>query len=228
MSLISFRNVSVKFKSGIEALKNVSFEIEKGEFVFLVGVSGSGKTTMLRLLLREILPNEGQIFFDEEEISKKRGINIVKLRRKIGTSFQDVKLLMDRTIEENIAVCLDIYNKKKQEAKAEIDSVLDLVDLSDKREMFPAQLSGGEMQRVGIARAVVGDPMIIFADEPTANLDEEASWQIASLLKEINRTGKTVIVATHNVDLVDSMKQRVLHLDKGVLTQDTKDGTYHK
>ncbi|MGI5828052.1 MAG: cell division ATP-binding protein FtsE [Patescibacteria group bacterium] len=222
MSQIVFDNVTYTFPNGTKAVDRVSFVVDEGEFIFLVGPSGSGKTTLLRLLLREILPTQGKILLDGEEVSKKKGVSTEKARRKIGASFQDSKLLLDRTIEENIALSMEIVGKKSSEIKESVQAVLDLVGLSDKAEMFPAQLSGGEIQRAGIARAVVGDPIIIFADEPTANLDEEAMWKIISLVKEINRSGKTTIVATHNAEVVASMGERVLRLEKGKLVEDTK------
>jgi len=228
MSLINFDGVTYRFNTGVEAIKQVSFSIDEGEFVFLVGPSGAGKTTLMRLMLRELIPTEGKIILDNEEISRKRGISVSKLRQKIGASFQDVKLLLDRTVAENIALAMEIAGKKNSEIKEAVTAVLDLVGLSDKGDVFPVQLSGGERQRAGIARAVVGDPIIIFADEPTANLDEETAWKIAALLKEINRSGKAVIVATHNADLVDSMGARVIYLDQGGIIEDKKKGTYHR
>jgi len=228
MSLINFDGVTYRFNTGVEAIKQVSFSIDEGEFVFLVGPSGAGKTTLMRLMLRELLPTEGKIILDNEEISRKRGISVSKLRQKIGASFQDVKLLLDRTVAENIALAMEIAGKKNSEIKEAVTAVLDLVGLGDKGDVFPVQLSGGERQRAGIARAVVGDPIVIFADEPTANLDEETAWKIAALLKEINRSGKAVIVATHNADLVDSMGARVIYLDQGGIIEDKKKGTYHR
>ena len=228
MSLINFDGVTYKLNTGVEAIKQVSFSIDEGEFVFLVGPSGAGKTTLMRLMLRELLPTEGKIILDNEEISRKRGISVSKLRQKIGASFQDVKLLLDRTVAENIALAMEIAGKKNSEIKEAVTAVLDLVGLGDKGDVFPVQLSGGERQRAGIARAVVGDPIVIFADEPTANLDEETAWKIAALLKEINRSGKAVIVATHNADLVDSMGARVIYLDQGGIIEDKKKGTYHR
>jgi len=228
MSLVNFDGVTYRFKTGVEAVKQVSFSIDEGEFVFVVGPSGAGKTTLMRLMLRELFPTEGKIILDNEEISRKRGISISKLRQKIGASFQDVKLLADRTVAENIALAMEIAGKKSEEIKEAVTAVLDLVGLSDKADLFPIQLSGGERQRVGIARAVVGDPILIFADEPTANLDEETAWKIAALLKEINRSGKAVIVATHNADMVDSMGARVIYLEGGNIVEDKKKGTYHR
>jgi len=220
--------VSYKFNTGVEALKQVSFSVDEGEFLFLVGPSGAGKTTVMRLMLRELLPTEGRIIIDNEEISKKRGVSVPRLRQKIGTSFQDVKLLFDRTVRENISMAMEIAGKNKAEINDAVAAVLDLVGLKDKGDVFPVQLSGGERQRVGIARAVVGDPILIFADEPTANLDETSAWKIAALLKEINRSGKTVIVATHNAELVDSMGVRVIYLDQGRIIDDNKKGKYHR
>ncbi len=214
MSLIKFDKVTYKFKNGVVALDNFTESIDNGEFVFLVGPSGSGKTTFLRILMRELIPDSGKVFFDGEQINRKKRVNVPKLRRKIGVAFQDVKLLADRTVEENIAMVMEIHGKKKSEIRGAVSAALDLVGLSDKQDLFPVQLSGGEVQRVGIARAVVGDPKVIFADEPTANLDDESAWKIASLLKEINRSGKTVIVATHNTEIINSMKERVIKLDK--------------
>lgn len=220
--------MSYKFNTGVEALKQVSFSVDEGEFLFLVGPSGAGKTTVMRLMLRELLPTEGRIIIDNEEISKKRGVSVPRLRQKIGTSFQDVKLLFDRTVRENISMAMEIAGKNKAEINDAVAAVLDLVGLKDKGDVFPVQLSGGERQRVGIARAVVGDPILIFADEPTANLDETSAWKIAALLKEINRSGKTVIVATHNAELVDSMGVRVIYLDQGRIIDDNKKGKYHR
>lgn len=222
MSQIIFENVTYKFKNDVTALENISCQIEPGEFVFIIGPSGSGKTTFLRLLLKEITPSEGKIYFEGEEIIKKKGSDLEKIRRKIGASFQDDKLLLDRTVEENIAVAMEIVGKNEKDTNSAIDAVLDLVGLKDKKEVFPAQLSGGEIQRIGIARAVCGDPLIIFADEPTANLDEESMWKIASLLKEINRSGKTMIVATHSMELVKSLGERVIQLENGRIVKDTK------
>ena len=195
-------------------------DIDHGEFIFVVGPSGSGKTTFIRLLIRELMPTIGSIFLDGEEISKKRGISVPKLRRKIGVAFQDTKLLNDRTVFENIAMALEIVNKKRHEIDEAVKASLDLVGLQEIHDQFPAQLSGGQIQRVGIARAVVADPEVIFADEPTANLDDETGWKIASLLKEINRSGKTVIVSTHNQDLVRSMGERVIRLKNGKIIED--------
>lgn len=211
--LIKFDHVTYKFGNGVVALDDFSCEIKPGEFVFLVGPSGAGKTTFLRLLLKELKTDKNKLFFDGEDLSSKK-VKITKLRRKIGVAFQDSKLLLDHTVYENVAMVMEILGKKNSEIKSAVEASLDLVGLVDKAEFFPAQLSGGEIQRVGLARAVVGDPKLVFADEPTANLDDESSWKIASLLKEIHRSGKTVIVATHNMEIVEAIQARVINLKK--------------
>lgn len=213
--MIIFNRVTKKFRDGTIILDDVSFSIDKGEFVFLIGSSGAGKTTVSRLLLREINPNKGRIFIDNEEISKIKKNKIPQLRKKIGTAFQDFKLFWDRTIFENISLPLEIANKKEGEKKEKVSKILSLVGLEGKESFFPLQLSGGELQRVVIARALVGGPKILFADEPTGNLDQETGWGVIDLLRRINEKGTTVIVATHNVGIVDSFGKRVIHLEKG-------------
>lgn len=224
--MIRFEKVSKKYSQGTIALDNVSFLINKGEFVFLVGPSGAGKTTILRLLLREILPTKGKIFVEGEDVVKMSKKKVPLLRRKIGAAFQDFKLLFDRTVFENVSLALEILGKKSEEIKREVNKVLSLVGLKDKGSLFPIQLSGGEFQRTVIARAMVAKPKILFADEPTGNLDRDTSWQIVNLLKQINKLGTTVIMATHNVEIVDSMSQRVIRLEKGKIVSDKKKGKY--
>ncbi len=227
MSLIQFDHVTYTFGNGVTAVDDFSCSIDVGEFVFLVGPSGAGKTTLLRLLLRELVPTSGKIILDNVEISQKK-VSITDIRRKVGASFQDIKLLNDRTIKENIALVMEMIGRDKEEIDKAVQAVLDLVGLKEKADFFPAQLSGGEIQRIGIARAVVRNPLVVFADEPTANLDDETAWKIGSLLKEIHRSGKTIIVATHNIELVDSMEERVVHIGKGKIITDQKKGKYHK
>lgn len=224
--MIRFEKVSKKYSQGTIALDNVSFLINKGEFVFLVGPSGAGKTTILRLLLREILPTKGKIFVEGEDVVKMSKKKVPLLRRKIGAAFQDFKLLFDRTVFENVSLALEILGKKSEEIKREVNKVLSLVGLKNKGSLFPIQLSGGEFQRTVIARAMVAKPKILFADEPTGNLDRDTSWQIVNLLKQINKLGTTVIMATHNVEIVDSMSQRVIRLEKGKIVSDKKKGKY--
>jgi len=220
--MIIFNKVTKKFKDGTVILDDISFTIDKGEFVFLIGPSGAGKTTISRLLLREISPTKGRIFVDNEEIVKIKKNKIPQLRRKIGTAFQDYKLFWDRTIFENISLPLEIACKKKEDNKEKVNKILSLVSLEGKGEFFPLQLSGGELQRVVIARALVAGPKILFADEPTGNLDQDTAWEIIDLLKRINEKGTTVVVSTHNVDIVDSFPKRVIHLEKGKIKKEEK------
>lgn len=224
--MIKFEKISKRYKEGTVALDNISFFIDKGEFVFLIGPSGAGKTTVFRLLLAEIKPTKGKIFISGEDISHLSKKNISLLRRQIGAAFQDFKLLFDRTVFENVSLALEILGKKKEEIKQRVEEVLFLVGLKDKGNVFPVQLSGGEFQRAVIARAIAAQPKILFADEPTGNLDAHTSWQIVDLLKQINKGGTTVIMATHNIEIVDLLKQRVIHLDKGKIIKDQQKGKY--
>lgn len=224
--MIKFDKVSKKFKDGTIVLSNVSFSIKKGEFVFLIGPSGAGKTTILRLLLKEIFPTKGKIFVEGENIADLKGKKTPLLRRKIGAAFQDFKLLPDRTVFENIALSLEILGEKENNIKKKVSQTLSLVGLEGKGKFFPIQLSGGEFQRVVIARAIIAKPKILFADEPTGNLDQETSWQIVSLLKQVNKKGATVIMATHNSEIVNSAKERVISLNEGKIASDKKKGKY--
>lgn len=212
--MIVFKNVGKQF-GNVSALTNVSFEIKDGEFVFIIGPSGSGKTTILRLLLGEFKPTSGEIIFDGESIGTISGNKIPKLRQKIGSVFQDFKLLKEKTIGENIEMALAIKGVKKEEWDMRKKQVLKLVGLGSRENLFPAQLSGGEMQRVAIARALSVDPKVIFADEPTGNLDWETGDAIMSLLDKINKSGKTVIVTSHNLEIIKRMKKRVIKLKDG-------------
>jgi len=224
--MIRFKNVSKRFIKKIEVLRNVSFEIVDKEFVFLVGPSGVGKTTIMRLILRDILPTEGEIFIDDFDLKKLRPGQIPLLRRRLGVVFQDFKVLFERTVFENVAVVLEILGKGKGDIEKEVREALSAVDILDKENYFPLQLSAGELQRLSIARAIVGDPSIILADEPTGNLDPATGWGILKLLKDINKAGKTVLMATHNVDVVNSMRKRVIAIDKGKIVKDEKEGRY--
>ena len=226
--MIIFNKVTKKFKDGTVILDDISFTIDKGEFVFLIGPSGAGKTTISRLLLREISPTKGRIFVDNEEIVKIKEKKIPQLRRKIGTAFQDYKLFWDRTIFENISLPLEIAHKRKEDNKEKVNKILSLVSLEGKEEFFPLQLSGGELQRVVIARALVAGPKILFADEPTGNLDQDTAWEIIDLLKRINEKGTTVVVSTHNVGIVDSFPKRVIRLEKGKIKKEEEKGKKSK
>ncbi len=219
--MISFKNVSKSFGS-INALNSVSFDIERGEFVFIVGASGAGKTTLLRLLLGEFKPTAGQIVFDGEDITNIKSSQVPYLRQKIGVVFQDFKLLKEKTIRENIEMALAIKQIDKNEWRNRTDQVLKLVGLTGRSELFPAQLSGGELQRVAIARALVIDPKLIFADEPTGNLDWETGEVIMELLEKINKSGKTIIVTSHNKEIIKRLKKRVIQLKDGKIVASKK------
>ena len=225
--MIQFQGVSKHYGTHTKALTNVSVDIGEGEFVFLIGPSGAGKTTLLRLLIRDILPTSGQIIVDEWTVNTLPISRIHLLRRKIGTVFQDFRLLTDRTAYENVALGLEIRGDSDASIEKAVDSVLALVGLSDKKKLFPLQLSAGELQRTAIARAVVGGPKILLADEPTGNLDPATAKDILDILEEINKIGTTVIMATHNATIVNSMKKRTLVLAEGILISDEKTGRYH-
>lgn len=224
--LISFEHVS-KLYGTQKAVDDVSFTIDNGEFVFLVGPSGAGKTTILRLLLRDLIPSAGSIKIEDIDVSHLPHQQIPKLRRKIGMIFQDFKILVDRTVFENVAISLEITGKRTDEVQKKVTEVLHLVGLSAKNNLFPVQLSAGELQRTVIARAIVGGPKVLLADEPTGNLDPTTSWEILKILKEINKLGTTIIMATHNVDIVNSMKKRVITMNKGSIVKDQKEGKYN-
>jgi len=223
--MIVFDNVIKKFPLGNTALQDVSFEIGDNEFVFLVGTSGAGKTSILKLLLADMLPTSGTIKVNEFEISPKKFRSIEKLRRFIGFVFQDFKILPEKNIFENIAVSLEILGLPNREIKNKVRVVLELVGLVHKEIVFPVQLSAGELPRVAIARAVVGDRKIILADEPTGNLDPKTTWDIMKIFKKLEGK-KTIIIATHNTDVVNSLKKRVLMLKEGRLIKDMKKGGY--
>lgn len=225
--MINFQNVSKYYPGKIPGLVDVTVEIPAGEFVFLIGPSGSGKTTFLRLLIRDLLPSKGTITIDNMDISTFNPRTIHLLRRKVGIVFQDFKLLLDRTVFENIAMVLEILGKREKDIAEGVHNVLELVGLSEKKNLFPMQLSAGEMQRTSIARAIVGGPKILLADEPTGNLDPETAWGIMDILKEVNELGTTVIVASHNADIVNKMKKRTLTIQHGGITRDEEKGHYH-
>lgn len=218
--MIKLDKVSKKFGTGVFALSDINLSVDKKEFVFLVGPTGSGKTTIFRLLTRELLPTEGVIIVNDWNIAKLPKQKIPHLRKKVGVVFQDLKLLLDRTIFENISLPLEIAGKKEEEIKNKVEEVLSQVGLIEHKDKFPIQLSGGEMQRAAIARALVLSPEILLADEPTGNLDMATSWEIVKLLSDINERGTTIIMATHNVDIVNKLSKRVIKLEKGRLIRD--------
>jgi cell division transport system ATP-binding protein len=225
--VITFENVSKSYPKSVRpALDHVSVEVGKGEFLFLVGASGSGKSTFLRLVLREDRPSSGVVHVAGKDLSRLANWKVPQLRRQIGTVFQDFRLLPNKTVSENVAFALDVIGKPQHTIAKVVPEVLDLVGLSGKEKRMPTELSGGEQQRVAIARAFVNRPMILIADEPTGNLDPTTSVGIMKLLDRINRTGTTVIMATHDAAIVDSMRRRVVELENGVIVRDQSRGVY--
>ena len=224
--MIELENVSMTYPGGIEALKNVNINIEKGEFVFIVGSSGSGKTTLFKLLLKEMAPTEGNITVAGYDYGKIKKRDIPKVRRRIGIVFQNFRLLKDRTIYENVAFAQRVIQTPARYIRRRVPAMLTLVGLADKYKSYPKELSGGEQQRVAMARALVNNPDIILADEPTGNLDPKNSLDIMNLLEDINKRGTTVVVVTHNKDIVNEMKKRVITLKKGVIISDEREGGY--
>lgn len=223
--MIKFDKVSKKFPLGNIALSEVSFEVLDNEFVFLVGPSGAGKTTILKLILKESSPTEGSIFIDDMDISARNFNDVVGLRRTIGVVFQDFKVLSDKNIFENVALGLKVKGTPRSEIKTQVGQVLKMVGLEEKSKVFPVQLSAGELQRVAIARAIIGDRKIILADEPTGNLDPKTSWEIMRIFKKLEGK-KTIIFATHNTDIVNSFQRRVLIMKNGRLDKDHRKGGY--
>lgn len=220
MPMLKISNVSKSFGQ-ITALTDINFEVEDGEFVFLTGPSGSGKTTLLRLILREFLPDSGEIMLEDKDVTKMKQKEVPFLRQQIGVVFQDFKLLPERTVNENVQIALAVLKIPQSEWQARIDRVLDLVGLSSKKDMFPSQLSGGELQRVSLARALVVNPRMILADEPTGNLDWETANSIVELFDRINKEGKTIIMATHHEMIIDKLKKRKIVLKDGKIISDS-------
>lgn len=224
--MIEFRGVDKEYPDGTLALAGIDLVIAPGEFVFLVGPSGAGKTTLIKLLIREETPSHGEIYFHDLEVTGLSSNLLPHLRREIGVVFQDYKLLPTRTVFENVALSLEVTGRRRAEINELVPSVLNLVDLCDKLDHFPGQLSGGEQQRVAIARALVHEPKVLIADEPTGDVDPAMTWSITQLLKRINEWGTTVIVATHDVDVVNSLNKRVISLDRGRIVRDNPQGGY--
>ena len=225
--MVVLDHVTMQYPTGTKALDDVTFHINKGEFVFVVGSSGSGKTTLIKLLLKEMNPTSGEISVDDKQYSKLKRKEIPMLRRKIGVVFQNFRLLKDRTVFENVAFAQQVIEKPMREIRREVPATLTMVGLADRYKQFPKELSGGEQQRVALARAIVNQPEIILADEPTVNLDPKNSMEIMRLLEDINRRGTTVVVVTHNKDIVNLMQKRVITLKKGKIISDEEKGGYH-
>jgi cell division transport system ATP-binding protein len=224
--MIKVEHITKVYKDSVVALEDVSVEVAKGEFVFVVGPSGSGKSTFIRLLLKEEEPTRGSIYVAGKNIATLSPWKVPYLRRNIGTVFQDFKLLPEKTVFENVAFALEVIGKPRHVIERRVPEILELVGLGDKLNNYPEELSGGEQQRVSIARAFVNRPLILLADEPTGNLDPSTSVEIMKLLDRINRTGTTVIMATHDNAIVDAMRRRVIELDKGQVMRDQARGVY--
>lgn len=224
--MIEFINVSKEYKNGVKALTNVSLSINKGEFVFLVGPSGAGKSTLIKLLLKEENPTSGAIRLNNIDITSVRNRKIPYIRRNIGVVFQDFRLLPNKTVYENIAFAMEIVGAHPRDIRRNVPMVLSMVDLSSKAHCYPDELSGGEHQRVAISRAIVNNPPVLIADEPTGNLDPDTAWEIMGALKDINRRGTTVLMATHAKDIVNVMKKRVIAIESGKVVRDEEKGVY--
>ncbi|EOC99549.1 cell division ATP-binding protein FtsE [Caldisalinibacter kiritimatiensis] len=224
--MIELMNVTKEYNNGVKALNNISINIDKGEFVFLVGPSGAGKSTFIKLLLKEVEPSSGRIILNGQDITKVKSRMIPHIRRSIGVVFQDFRLLPNKTVYENVAFAMEIIGAPYKNIRRQVPMALSMVGLSNKADSYPNQLSGGEQQRVSIARAIVNNPGLLIADEPTGNLDPDTAWEVMKIIRRINRRGTTVLMATHAKDIVDVMKQRVIALEKGQVVRDEQRGVY--
>lgn len=224
--MIRLENVSKSYSEGIPALNDVSIRIQEGEFVFVVGDSGSGKSTLIRLLLKELEPTEGTIYINEQDLSHIKRKQIPKFRRQIGVVFQDFRLLKDRNVYDNVGFALRVIGESSRTIRKKVPQMLSMVGLAAKYRSYPKQLSGGEQQRVAIARALINAPKILLADEPTGNLDNNNAWEIMKLLEEINARGTTVVVVTHNLEIVREMRKRVITIHNGLVVSDDEQEDY--
>lgn len=224
--MIVLENVSKNYSAGAPAINNINLKIEKGEFVFIVGDSGAGKSTLIKLILKELEPTSGKIYINDKYLNKLKRRKIPMLRRDIGVVFQDFRLLKDRNVYENVAFAQRVVEVPTKVIRRRVPAMLSMVGLAEKYRSLPKELSGGEQQRVALARALVNNPPILLADEPTGNLDPKNSWEIMKLLEEINKRGTTVVVVTHNREIVDAMQKRVITMQKGVIINDEKRGGY--
>jgi len=223
--MIHFINVTKQY-GPVTALSNVNITINRGDFAFLVGPSGAGKSTFIKLILKEIQPTSGKIIVDDVDITNLSQRKIPYFRRKLGVIFQDFRLLPNKTVYENVAFAMETVSASPKEIRRQVPMILGMVGLSGRAKMYPHQLSGGEQQRVSIARAIVNNPSVLIADEPTGNLDPETAWEIMKLMKQINRRGTTIIMATHAKEIVDLMQQRVIAIENGRIIRDEKKGVY--
>lgn len=226
LKMLSFENVYKRYDNGISALNGIDLEVMDKEFVFIIGASGSGKTTLLKLILKEESVTSGSIYFKNLKLSELGKKDILKVRRSLGVVFQDFRLLPNKTVYENVAYAMEVVEKSDRRIKKDVPVVLSLVGLSDRMDRYPDELSGGEQQRVAIARAIVNRPDLIIADEPTGNLDPESSMEIVKLFEKINEQGTTVLIVTHDKDIVDEMQKRVIEIEKGVVIRDEEKGIY--
>jgi len=224
--MIHMHNVSKIYENGAVALQNVDIDIEKGEFVFIVGASGAGKSTFVKMLLREVLPTQGSLVVNGRNVLDMVAAEVPYLRRGLGVIFQDYRLLPEKTVYENIAFAMQVIEAPRREMQKCVNNVLDVVGLKDKYKCFPSQLSGGEQQRVAIARAIVNNPQIVIADEPTGNLDPDTSWGIMDIFTRINKAGTTIVMATHDKTIVDTMHKRVVAIEDGRIARDEMEGAY--
>lgn len=225
-SMIEMQNVWKTYSNGVSALRGIDVKIDRGEFVYVVGPSGAGKSTFIKLMYREVKPSKGSIFVNGFNIDRLKEGKIPYMRRQIGVVFQDFKLLPQLTAGENVAFAMEVIEASRKKIKMRVKEVLELVGLGDKLNALPNQLSGGEQQRVAVARALVNHPTVIIADEPTGNLDPETSWEIMHLFNKINQQGTTIVMATHNKEIVNKMKQRVLAIEDGLIVRDERMGAY--
>ena len=226
MDLIRMRNVNKTYKTGVTAIYDLNLDIKKGEFVFIIGSTGCGKSTLIKMLYREEKADSGKIIVGGIDVNKLRNSKVYKLRRKLGVVYQDYKLLPKLTVYENVAFALEVFGNSKSEIHPKVIKALELVGLKGRAKNFPTQLSGGEQQRVAIARAIVNEPKLLICDEPTGNLDEITSMEIMKVLEEINKLGTTIIMVTHDTTIVNAMKKRVIVLDSGRILKDYKEGEY--
>ncbi len=224
--MIQLYNVSKKYPNEVQALNDITLHIKKGEFVFLVGPSGAGKSTLTKLICREELPSRGQAIVNGRSLLRMKNREVPYLRRKMGMVYQDFRLIPNKTVFENVAFAMEITGASRKEIKQAVPAVLRMVGMETKINMLPAQLSGGEQQRTAVARAIVNNPVLILADEPTGNLDPDTSWELMKLFMNINRRGTTILMSTHAWDIVDDMKKRVIKLENGVIVRDEESGVY--
>ena len=224
--MIQMKDISKTYENGTVALERVNVEIGKGEFVFIVGANGAGKSTLIRLLFREVLPSSGTLIVNGHDVVNMPKREVPYLRRGLGVVFQDYRLLPDKTVAENVAFAMQVIEAPRRRMQHSVNAVLDIVGLRDKYKNFPSQLSGGEQQRVAIARAIVNNPALVIADEPTGNLDPETSWEIMDIFKRINASGTTIVMATHDKYIVDTMKRRVIAIEDGKIVRDEAQGVY--